>query len=438
LTWVRKTFADLLARVRTLRTGAVGRLTQGAILAQLIGLATSPISARIFGPAESGAAAVFITLLTIPIALASLRLDGAIALAATRSERSAVLHSALALLPLTALTSLLVFVGVRRPLAEWMDEPRIVEFVWIVPLVIIAIGTFQALSSWATREGLFEVLAGIPVRRSVQQLGFQLTGGLLTGGSAWILVSGHVIGGTGGSFRLWRAIQARVREDWSSRAAGDGVVKHLRRYREFVSYGALGTSLNYAGAGIPLVAMGLLHGAEGAGLYRWGQLLVWIPATAVVASVSSVYSAHFAATLHEAPSQLLSLRRNMTTRLIGLATVIGLGAVLLPFIVPVLLGARWAESGILALISFPAIAASIVTTPTCALPLLGRNAWQLWWEAVRLVLMGLAFVLCSRLKTDVQSTTVVFTVALAAGYVLHWVLNELALRRAIAASGQGI
>jgi hypothetical protein len=158
----------------------------------------------------------------------------------------------------------------------------------------------------------------------------------------------------------------------------------------------------------------------------------------VVASVSSVYSARFAATLHEAPSQLLSLRRNMTTRLIGLATVIGLGAVLLPFIVPVLLGARWAESGILALISFPAIAASIVTTPTCALPLLGRNAWQLWWEAVRLALMGLAFVLCSRLKTDVQSTTVVFTVALAAGYVLHWVLNELALRRAIAASGQGI
>lgn len=428
---VRWPFADVLARIGSLRRGAVGRLTQGAVMAQLIGLATSPLTARLFSPAESGAAAVFITLLTIPVALASLRLEGAIAVPATREARSAVLRSALLLLPLTALVSLVIFVAIRRPLAAWLEEPRIVEFVWAAPLVVLSLGAFQALSAWATREGLFVELSRIPVSRSVQQLAFQICGGVFASGSAWVLVTGHVVGGASGTLGLWRAMRDRVRSDWTSMGPQQRVRAHLSKFRGFASYGSLGAGLNYAGSGFPLVAIGLLHGPEGAGLYRWGQLLVWIPVTALVSSISSVYSARFASMLNEKPSALPAVRQRMTVRLVGLALVVAVGSLLLPAVVPILLGARWSESGTLAVLSVPAIALSVITTPTGCLPLLGRNDWQLWWEASRLGLMGAAFLFCSHQETDVRGTTVAFTVALGVGYCLHWVLNDLAVQRAL-------
>lgn len=421
--------SSLRMRIRGSLQGPVGRLTAGSAAAQAVGLLVSPITARVFSPAESGAAAVFVTLLSVPIALASLRYEAAIAVPSQREDRSALLRLSLFIAPLVALITLALLVLLKHHLVSWLQEPRIAEFIWFAPFLIVLMGWSQALSAWATREALFRELAAIPIRRVAQQLVFQLGAGVWSSGAAWVLVAGHAIGGVGGSVSIWRRIKDRVLNDW--RGASTPLVDVARRFRSFPVLNAPGTALNYVGAGIPLLAIGALHGTEAAGLFRWGQLLLWIPMTALVGAISSVYGVEAARLLHENVAALRSRRRQMTRRLALLACCISAAAVLLPFVVPVVFGARWGESGVLAVISLPAVASSLLTTPTGSLHLYGRNDLQLAWEALRATLTVAAYFTCRILETSLRESTAIIAVAMTVGYLVHWALNEWMTRRLV-------
>jgi O-antigen/teichoic acid export membrane protein len=424
---VRAGASTVVESLRSMLLRPVGRLTIGSAAAQALGLLLSPLTARIFAPADSGAAAVFVTLLSVPVALASLRYDAAIAVPATRAERSAMLKLSLLIAPAVGLVTLLVLLVLRDRIPGSLSDPKYALFVWYAPLLVVCVGWAQAVSAWAYREGMFDQLAAVPIRRSAQQMAFQLLVGWWSRGAGWVLVLGHAIGSAGGGMRIWRAVRESVLGDWQK---SDVSLRTLAvRFKSFPLLNAPGAGLNLLGAGLPLLGIGALHGAEAAGFFRWAQLLFWIPLAALVQALGSVYGASVARMVAEDVGQLLPSRHRVTGRLLALTGVVSVMAFTLPTLVPIVFGARWAESGTLAILSLPAVAASIVTTPTGCLPTLGRNDLQFWWEASRLALTAGAYLFCKTHGTTLRESTLVFALALCVGYVAHFALNEWVLRR---------
>lgn len=120
----------------------------------LVALAT-PLVSRLYGPEEFGVLALFGSLMTPLGILATCRFETSIPLAKEDAEAQDLLLLCFGLALATALVVALIL-QVARMLGlsaawGWWTAP----LSWLLPLGMVAIGTYQSLSYWATRKQAF-------------------------------------------------------------------------------------------------------------------------------------------------------------------------------------------------------------------------------------------------------------------------------------------
>jgi len=397
-------FSDVAPRGGFVRNVALlaGSTGVGAALAVIV----SPVLTRLYSPEDFGALAVYASLLSLLVTLASARYDTAIPLPEDKETAVSLLVVSLGILLLTTLLTGLATMLFADRLVIWLNCPGMRPYVWLLPLGILGGGAYQALSFWALRRSEFSVLARTRLSQTSEMVAAQVGLGMLRVGPLGLLL-GDVIGRVGGVIALLRFVWTDCRD---AHVTVESMRKAMVRYAKFPLLTSFAALLTAAGTQVPFLVLSKYFGAATAGLYSIASRVLGAPVTLVGQAVGQAFFAK-AAILSRNPARLSDLTERTGLAMLALGLPI-FGPVALegPNLFGAVLGEKWRTAGVFAQILSPWFLLWLVSRPLSNL--LTVREWQgttLTYSALECgVQMAALFV-------GIRLHSVVLTITLLAG-----------------------
>ncbi|MEW6216689.1 MAG: oligosaccharide flippase family protein, partial [Candidatus Bipolaricaulota bacterium] len=255
---------SLQALRRFIPRGGFGRsvavLAGGTALGQTVTILASPLLTRLYDPQDFGIAAVYTSLLSIFSVVASLRYELAIPLPEEEPTAANVLWFSLLMVGLTACVAGLGVWFLGGKLVHLVNSPGLRPFLWLLPLGMALVGTYQVFSYWAIRREAFPRLARTKVTQGVSSVAVQLLFGFAYAGPLGLLL-GRVVGQAAGVGTL--ALLARRRDAEALRAWSWQRMRYVAlRYRRFPMLSSGAALINALGLQVPVLLLSSLYGAQ--------------------------------------------------------------------------------------------------------------------------------------------------------------------------------
>lgn len=276
-----KRFSRFLPKTTYSRGVAV--LVGGTAGAQLLSGAAAPILTRLYSPEDFGLLAIFVAMFTILAAISAARYEFAITLPEKDEDAVNVVHLALSCVTLTSLITLVCLLNFSEIVLSALNALELAPYLWLVPIAVFFLGSYEVLSKWALRQKQFGVIAKTKFWQSlgtvlIQLSAFKLGAGGLMGGQA----IGQAVGGF--SLSISAFLDSRLR-NFSLR----GVVSQMIRYRSFPLFSTWAALLNVASLQMAAVLFASIYGAATVGMYALTLRILSLPIGLVGNAVSSVF-----------------------------------------------------------------------------------------------------------------------------------------------------
>jgi lipopolysaccharide exporter len=345
-------------------------LASGTALGQLLLVLALPVLTRLYTPADYGALAVYSSVLTVLLVLASLRFEAAIPLPDDdRAAGSLLALSMLALAVVTLVVSVLVWLA-GDTLVTSAKVPALRRYLWLIPIGLAGGGAFQALSYWAIRRRAFGRIARAKVSQGIGQVATQIGLGVLNSGAPGLLI-GDVIGrvaGGGGITLL------ALRDRAFANVSRASLVEAAGRYRRFPLMLTFSGLLNVGSLQLPSILFAAGFGAAAAGLYALSYKMLVLPTMLVAQAVGQVFLSRAAALAGE-PARLRALSERTALALFagGLPAFCAV-AIAGPRLFAIVMGPQWEQAGRYAQVLAPWFALWLVSNPLSGL--LNIREWQ--------------------------------------------------------------
>jgi O-antigen/teichoic acid export membrane protein len=390
-------------------------------------VASSPLITRLYSPDDFGVLSIYVSLLSLMMMVASWRYDRALLLPHDNQMAANLLGLSLIIaLGMSFLLGIAVWLF-GTTAVEWLKAPSLGPYLWLLPFGFLALGAYQALSSWAIRKRQFTQLAQTKVTQSIGQVVVQVGLGVFNAGSTGLLV-GDVIGRSSGSGRLAALIWQTDRTVLSAISV-DGMLQAAHRFRRFPILSSSSAILNGIGAYLPALLIAANYGVAVAGWYALTQRVLGVPLTFLAASVGDVYTAESASIGRENSGGQLRL---FSKTLRGLL-VVGVGVVMLvavpaPLLFGLVFGGGWSESANYVQIMAPMFLLQFVGSPLLyALDVLERQDLQVAREALRLILTCGPLVAAASLTVSVTQALAMLSIGGSISYVVAILLVRYAI-----------
>jgi O-antigen/teichoic acid export membrane protein len=360
-------------------------LAGGTALGQAITVLVAPLLTRLYTPEDFGVLAVYTSTLGILSVIASWRYELAIPL----SERDEDAANLLVLsIGIVALMSLLVGLGTwlgGEQIVQWLNAPGLRPYLWLWPIGVLLVGTYQVFNYWAVRKRAFDRIARTKINQGLGAVAIQTVFGLLKLGPLGLLI-GHVVGQGAGTTTL--AILAHREDKKALHSISFGGVRRMaRRYQRYPLLSSFSGLINSVGLQLPAILLASFYGLQVAGWFTLGQRVIGAPMALVGQAVSQVYLGEAAQLARQNPSSLRSLFLKAASRLLllGLAPL-GLLALSGPWLFAQIFGAGWRDAGIyIQVLSLMFLVQFVVVPLSQTLNILERQDWQLGWDIGRLL-----------------------------------------------------
>jgi O-antigen/teichoic acid export membrane protein len=422
------------ARFRGLSSArrGISAMVTGTAVGQGVGVLTSPVLTRLYGPADLGALAVYVSLMSLLAVVICARYEQAINVCASETEAANVLAlSLLSALLLSAASVGAVLLGAES-IARVSGAPELAWALWLLPLSLLGVGVYNALACWAIRGSGYGRLARTRATQGLSLTAVQLGLGALGWVPAGLFV-GDVVSRSSGVGTLGRATWREDREALRQ-VSWRGMMQAAHRYRRFPLFGSGSALMNTLALEVPVFFLALNYSARVTGDYALVQRLLAVPLVMVGKAVATYYVGEGTRRLRGSPRALRPLFRRTVLRLaLYGALPLCLGGLLCPWLMPWVFGPAWHEAGRYAQVVSVLAAVQLVAVPVSnTLHFLERQGLQLAWDAGRLALvlgsLGLAFALGA--SPMVAITT--FAAAMSLAYLVLLALVARAVRSATA------
>jgi O-antigen/teichoic acid export membrane protein len=412
----------------TSRMGPFGRavvvLAGATAASQGLTVIATPVLTRLYDPAEFGALAAFISILTIILSVASLRYELAVPLASDDGLAANVLVVALIVVGIVASVTALVAIPLAGEIASWINVPDLERFMWLLPLAVLAGGVYQGLSHWAIRRQDFKRIARTRVSQAIAQVSTQLALGILVAGPIGLLI-GAVVGRFNGTGTLALAFWQKDKDvlEFINPAAMRAAASRYRRFPEISSGSAL---LNALGVQLPPLLLSVFYGAQVLGWFALGQRVIGLPMMIVGIAVAQVYFGHAAEYARTDIGKLRGLFYKTARRLaIGALIPILPLAVAGPWLFSHVFGPEWTEAGEYVRVLSVMYFVQFVAVPLGqTLNVFERLELQLFYDLVRLVLAAGAIIVAYALGWSPLAAVASYSVGMLVAYLLSFWLSR--------------
>ncbi|MDO9384676.1 MAG: oligosaccharide flippase family protein [Hyphomicrobiaceae bacterium] len=387
-------------------------LTSGALVAQAIPIAVSPILTRFYSPADFGIFAVYTALAAIITVASTGRFE--LALNLPRSDLIAIhlfvlasLCVAVTALCVAAILAILFFL-VPNGTLNWTYG--------LLPISILFSGATQIFTCWLNRLKCFRDIA---VSRSAQGAAFAAAGIYFGGqGTSQGLILGFLVGQLicvtylvgAGAPRL-QQLRVQLRNSMLTRTA--------TRYRDFPRMLILAHVINIISLRLPVLLMPVSFGAAAAGLYSLSQQVIGLPMQLVGAAVSDVFRQQASVEYKRTGSCVdLYFRTFRAMALLYLPPFLVL-VVFSPDLFSFVFGEEWYRAGVLTQILAPMYYMQFVSSALSSMFIIAeKQRYDLLWQLSLIVVITGALIL-GWLSGSIEICTMLFSV----GYCVMYSIN---------------
>ncbi len=389
----------------------VGLLTSGTAAAQLITLLILPILTRLFSPEQFGVLASYVAIVAIVSTVSGLRYETAIPLASNDSQ-------AFHLLLLSA-GSVFFFAFVTTSFVALLPDHVLPlgGVKWLIPVGLVGIGIYQALSFWALRNKAYKTLAKTKFSQGIGRAVTQMGAGLL-GAGAGGLALGEVVGRSAGIVPLAWSERHRLLV-FGRKVTYNELCSTARVYREFPLLVSPASLMNSAGLQVPTLLIASLYGPIVAGWYFAAQRIVALPVQMIARAVGDVFLAEAPEVAKKDPARLRIMFRTVSNRLL-LCGAVPAGMLILgaPWTVSWLLGAEWKTAGVFLQLLTVAFLFALAYSPI-NFAIIGRNDYSLLWAGLRLLTTTGAVTVSYVLGWSAVTCVATLSFAIAINYLIE-------------------
>jgi O-antigen/teichoic acid export membrane protein len=379
--WMKNKVSLVLPKGQFARSVAV--LAGGTALGQAITVLVSPILTRLYTPEDFGVLAIYSSILGILSVGASWRYELAIPL--PERDEDAVNLVALSL-GIVVLMTLVVGLGtwlLENHIVHWLNAPDLRAYLWLLPIGMLLVGSYQVFNYWAVRKQAFRVIAKTRLYQGFGAALTQIVCGFLKSGPVG-LITGQIVGQSAGIVilaSLFRKPGFRIPQVKS--------VEHVaKRYVRFPKLSILPAFVNAVGLQLPIIVLNTFYGNEVTGWFSLAQKVFGIPLSIISSATSQVLfgqAANHRRSRYEMESLFWKAIRQQSLLSLPLILLIPLT----PILFPLVFGYIWQESGVYAAVWLPSLIANFIASPTGGfLDILERQDLFLVREVSRLVVLG--------------------------------------------------
>ena len=339
---LKKNIQEKLLRNPFVRRVSV--LVGGTAIGQLIAILALPILTRLYGPEAFSALAVYVSILSMLTVVAGLCFEYAIPL--PKSNRTAAALCVIALLSVICFTFLTVLVVLFfSDILNLLTKQKIASFLWFIPLGVFAVGMYNVLQYWSTRQKKFSLIAKTRVTQSISGTAAKLGIGYVINVSPLGLIFGQLIAQGAGFLSLGRSL---VKNDWRvfRQLKCAHLKKAFKKYNKFPKFTVLETYANVAGIQLPIMLIAYYSPTAEAGYLMIAMQLLAIPMSLIGSAVSQVYLAEGAERYRTGTLGVFTKNTIRNLAKIALAPLLLL-AIIAPWLMPYILGEEWQRTGVL-------------------------------------------------------------------------------------------
>jgi O-antigen/teichoic acid export membrane protein len=370
---------------------------------------------------------VYVSLVSVLVTVASLRFELALPLPQDEVDAAGLLLLCILLALGTTLAGALGIQLLRERILNWMGEPGLGPYLWLVPVSVLGASLYQIFNCWAIRKERYAHIARTRITQGLTQIAVQLVAGALGSGPGGLLV-GDAVGRTNGTRTLalldWR-------RDWENlkRVAPGDLVRMAGRYRAFPLYSSGTALLNTLNLRLPGLLLAILYGPAVAGCFALAQRVFALPSSVIGESVAQVFfgeSAQVGRGRSLMPLFLGTVRRMF---LLGLPVML-LSSLAGWWLFPVVFGPAWKGAGVFLVAIAPmALAQFTGACVSSALVVLERQDLALVREVIRSVLFGGGIMAAWCLHWSPAKAVGLFGVTGSLSYGLYGWITWYAIRR---------
>lgn len=264
-------------------------LFSGSGASALLGLLVIPILTRLFNPEAFGLAAVFTSTVGIVCTLSSLRYEITIVIPKTDAEASNML--ALSIFCSIVTTVLLsVFITIFGPaLSKILNQPEILNIMWLIPIYSFLNGTYNAFNYWETRHKNFQNISNSHISHQVSSCATSLSAGISNHNNGEYLVYATLVGKTVSTIHLIKNTAKTHGKEILNNINWKGMLSGAIRYKDFPLYGSWSILLGVAAWQLPVLLLGVFFTPAMVGAYALGFKVLQTPIQLVSSSIGQVF-----------------------------------------------------------------------------------------------------------------------------------------------------
>lgn len=343
----------------------ISLLAGGAVLGQVIIVIASPILTRLFSPDDFGVLGVYVALLSIFSVIASLRYQLAIPLPKQEEEAANLLALSIGIALFISIIVVFVVWLAKNQIVDWIKAPALRPYLWLLPLGVATVGTYQALNYWAVRKQAFGRIARTKISQASCSVLIEIGFGILKFGPIGLLV-GNIAGQAAGTTTLaslaWRSDREALKA-----ISLKGMSRMAIRFRRFPFFSSWSGIFNILSTQIPILMLSSYFGPIITGLYALSCRVLALPMNFVGQAASQV----FFPTVVDANRRgsIAIITKLFFVRLVQVAVpsflIIGFSA---PALFAVVFGQQWRGAGTYAQWLTPWLFLVFVSSPLSILP----------------------------------------------------------------------
>ncbi len=392
----------------------VSIVASGSVVAQLIGIAFSPVITRLYGPEAFGILGVFLASSAIIVTVSSLTYQIAIVLPKKDDDAKAI--AVLSFIIAAAISSgiALILFLFRQPLISLLHLEEISSFIFLIPVFILFTASHKIVEQWIIRKGEFKKKAKVGIVQSLIVNTSKSGIGLIHPG-ALILVSISTFGHLLHAFMLSWTLTKKKHSSHGLKNASwlrfSSIKEAAFRHKDFPVYRAPQAFLGAFTKNLPMIIIASFFGPVYAGFYALGQKVIKHPAGIISDSVGKVFYPWISKAFNEGKNIKLLLTK-ATLALAGIG-IIPFGAIILfgPSLFGFIFGNEWVNAGeysrwLSVWIFFDFIRVSAIQT----IPVIGIQSFFLIYTTVSTVIRVSALFLAALIIKDAVLTVAVFSI----------------------------
>ena len=283
------------------------------------------------------------------MAIACFQYEFSIPLGRNRQETSAsVVLSFFSTLVVTLCIFVLVLFG-RDYIAFKFHVPELARFLWLLPVVSFMYGLTNALTAWASCEGLFGVIAYADVGKMTCEKTLAIGLGYVMETSAIGLLVGRVVGIAVNVVILLKGVGEKLLTDIKRSHLSFATVKRTGvQHKKFPFFSTWASLIIVVSMQLPPFFFVLYYSPTIAGYYSLAFRVVWLQNMLLGQTITQIFFPMAARELRETGTLTLivsnTFKRIIQIAAFPLATLCFLG----PLLFSIVFGQEWSEAGIYA------------------------------------------------------------------------------------------